>query len=231
LRTNRSQPKETAMTAEIIADGPVIGETSPQLEDTKAKAEVLPRWDRIPKTIQDILSDPPVLPHEAEEPFFELFESFVDYAKPETIIDYHLVYTATVSNWESHRYRSMAVAVTTNQQQAGLASLFEQTNETAFGKFGKHAASTEARKNAMKCFTDDAYREETYCDFESRGYVPDGQAFLLSLPALATIERLLAASEKRYNAAMKEIEKRMAIREAKLEAKVTSDLKAKTTEQ
>ena len=204
------------MTDEIIADGAAVGETCPKLQDTKATAEVRSRWKGVPKTIQDLLSDPPVLPYEAEEPFFALFESFLDYAKPETIIDYHLVYTATVSNWESHRYRSMAIAVTTNQQQAGLASLFEQTGKTGFGKFAKHSLSAEARKNAMKCFTDAAYREEAYYDFETCGYMPDGQAFLLSLPALATIERLLGASEKRFSAAMKEIEKRMASRAAKL---------------
>jgi len=35
------------------------------------------------------------------------------------------------------------------------------------------------------------------------GYIPEGQAFLLSLPALATIERLAASAEKRYAACMK----------------------------
>jgi hypothetical protein len=52
-------------------------------------------------------------------------------------------------------------------------------------------------------------------DFESMGYIPDGQAFLLSLPALATIERLGASAEKRYAAAIKELEKRRADRAAK----------------
>ena len=47
------------------------------------------------------------------------------------------------------------------------------------------------------------------------GYIPDGQAFLLSLPALATIERLAASAEKRYAASIKELEKRRADRVAK----------------
>lgn len=208
-------PVETDMTEEIISAGIKISEGPGQTEDTRTKAEVLSRWDSIPKTIQDLLSTPPVLPHENEESFFALFESFLDYAKPETIIDYHLVYTATVSNWESDRYRFMVVAVTTNQQQAGLASLFEQTSEAGFGKVGQHLVSVEARRNAMKCFTDSDYREEAYCDFETHGYIPDGQAFLLSLLALAAIDRLLASSEKRYTTTMKEIERRMASRAAK----------------
>jgi len=203
------------MTEEIIAGGPEIGEASGQTEDNKAKPKGPSRWDGIPQTMQDLLYDPPVLPHENEEGFVALFESFRDYAKPENIIDFHLVYTATVCKWEIKRYRFMAVAVTTNQQQAGLTSLFEQTSKAGLGKIAQHLVGVEARKNAMKCFLDSDYREEAYLDFENCGYIPDGQPFLLSLPALATIERLLASAEKRYAVTMKELEKRMASRAAK----------------
>ena len=203
------------MTEEITTGGPEIGEASGQTEDSNAKTNVPAGRDCVPKTIEDLLSYPPVLPHENQESFFALFDSFLNYAKPENIIDYHLVYSATVCKWETNRYRFMAIAVTENQQQAGLASLFEQTSEARLGRVAQHLVSVEARKNAMKCFTDSDYREEAYYDFEQCGYAPDGQAFLLSLPALATIERLLASSEKRYAAAMKELEKRMASRAAK----------------
>jgi hypothetical protein len=37
-----------------------------------------------------------VLDHENEEQFLKLFESFRAYAEPENIVDYHLVFTATV---------------------------------------------------------------------------------------------------------------------------------------
>jgi hypothetical protein len=223
------------MAEELIADAPAVGETFVQAgdtkaEDTEAETRDWPWWDTLPKTIRELVEAAPLLPHEFQDLFFELFESFLDYAEPETIIEYNLVYTATVSNWESQRYREMAAAVTTNQHQAGLASLFEQADETGFGRIGKILAGTEARKKAIKCSTNEAYREQTYSDFARRGYIPEGQAFLLSLPALSTIERLLTGSEKRYNAAMKEIEKRMAIRDAKLQAKVKNDLKAKTAE-
>ena len=203
------------MTEEITAGGSEIGETSGQTEDNKANTKVRSGWDGIPKTIEDLLSDPPVLPHENEESFFALFESFENYAKPENIIDYHLVYTATVCKWETKRYRFMAVAVTANQEQAGLASLFEQTTKAGLGKVAQYLVGVGAAESAMKCFLDSGYREEAYNDFETCGYVPDGQAFLLSLPALATIERLLASAEKRYAVTMKELEKRMASRAAK----------------
>jgi hypothetical protein len=149
----------------------------------------------------------------------KLFESFRVYAEPENIVEYHLVFNATVSKWEIARYRFMATAVTSNQQQAGLKALFMETNSVAQvlradPRVGR-AMEMEATKNAKRCFTDSEYREEAYSDFESMGYTPDGQAFLLSLPALATIERLGASAEKRYAASIKEIDKRRVDRAAK----------------
>ena len=49
------------MTQEITVDSPEIDETSGQAEDTKAKTEITSSWDGIPNTIQDLLSDPPVI--------------------------------------------------------------------------------------------------------------------------------------------------------------------------
>jgi hypothetical protein len=218
------------MTEEITPGGSESGETSGQTDGPEAKTGVPSYWDSIPKTIKALLSLPPLLPHEFGEPFLELFESFVTYAEPKNIIEYHLVYTVTVCKWEICRYRFMAVAVTTNQQQAGLKSLFEQTSNAGLGKLAQDLVSVDAAKNAMKCFLDSDYREEAYLDFETCGYIPDGQPFLLSLPALATIERLLASAEKRYAVTMKELEKRMASRSAKTGTGVTNDLKVKRTE-
>jgi hypothetical protein len=172
-------------------------------------------WDTIPETIRELLSTPPLLPHESEEQFLKLFESFRAYAEPEDVVDYHLVFNATVCKWETGRYRFMAMAVTANQQHAGLKSLFMQTHDDVSTPFAERIASMKAAQNAKRCLTDGEYREEVYLDFESMGYYPDAQAFLLSLPALATIERLGASAEKRYAAAIKELEKRRADRAAK----------------
>src|SRR5258708_4725217 len=87
--------------------------------------------DTIPETISDLLSSPPLLDHEDEDRFLKLFESFRAYAEPEDIVDYHLVFNATVCKWETIRYRFMATAVTANQQHAGLKSLFMQTHDSA----------------------------------------------------------------------------------------------------
>jgi hypothetical protein len=181
----------------------------------KAEASTHTGVDTIPDTIREMLRDPPLLPHESEDRFLELFESFRNYAEPENIIDYHLVHTATVNKWETVRYRFMATAVTANQQHAGLKSLFIQTHDDALIPIAEQSVARDAAKNAKRCLTDSDYREEAYLDFESMGYIPDGQAFLLSLPDLAIIERLAASAEKRYAAAIKEIERRRADRAAK----------------
>jgi hypothetical protein len=136
-------------------------------------------------------------------------------AEPENIVEYHLVYNATVCKWETVRYRFMATAVTSNQQQAGLKSLFMQTHGAASTPGAEKVVTMDAAENARRCFTDREYCEDAYYDLELMGYVPDGQAFLLWLPALATIERLAASAEKRYAASIKELEKRRADRAAK----------------
>jgi hypothetical protein len=202
-------------TENAMTDASYIDETAEKTGIGKVEVSTQSGLDTIPETIQHLLSDPPLLEHENEEQFLKLFESFRAYAEPENIVEYHLVFNATVSRWEIARYRFMATAVTANQQYAGLKSLFMQTHNYASTPFAEQTVSMEAAKKAKRCLTDGEYCEEAYVDFELMGYIPDGQAFLLSLPALATIERLGASAEKRYAAAIKELEKRRADRAAK----------------
>jgi hypothetical protein len=202
-------------TENAMNDAPHADET---VKEDVGKVEVSGQtdaWDTIPETIQELLSNPPLLDHENEEQFLKLFESFRAYAEPENIVEYHLVFNVTVCKWEIARYRFMATAATSNQQHAGLKSLFMQTHDRASIPIAERTVIIDATKNAKRCLTDAEYREEAYLDFEAMGYVPDGQAFLLSLPALATIERLAASAEKRYAASIKELEKRRADRAAK----------------
>jgi len=203
-------------TENAMNDAPHVDKTVKELDIGKVQVSgQTDALDTIPETIQELLWNPPLLDHENEEQFLKLFESFRAYAEPENVVDYHLVYNATVCKWETVRYRFMATAVTSNQQQAGLKSLFMQTHSAASVPRAEGLVGMEAARNARRCFTDSEYREEAYLDFELMGYIPDGQAFLLSLPALATIERLAASAEKRYAASMKELEKRRADRAAK----------------
>jgi hypothetical protein len=113
-----------------------------------------------------------LLDHEDEQQFLKLFESFRAYAHPEDIVDYHLVYNATVFKWETNRYRRMAMAVTSNQQQAGLKSLFMQTHREASLLVVEKMVEIEAARNARRCVTDPESREEAYMDLKSMGVYP-----------------------------------------------------------
>ena len=195
----------------MVDDAREASESSENTEKIN-RTEAERKWCSLPKTVQELLCAPPLLPHEAEHGFLKLFYSFWDYAKPENEIEYHLVYTATVSKWETQRYRSMAVAITENQQQAGLKSLFMKKSDPGNGPLLELTASMEAAEKAKRCVADSNVLEEAYYDLELHGYVPMGEPFLLSLPALSTIERLLASAEKRFAATIKELEKRIAAR-------------------
>ena len=173
-----------------------------------------PGMDTMPESIKELLSHPPLLDHENESDFLEMFEGYREYAKPENIIDYDLVWTLAVSKWEIKRYRFMTTAATSNQQFPAMKTLLMQIHPSASHplKYSKAAVEIDADRDARKCFADEVYKEEMYCKLEMMTFIPDGQAFLMSLPALATIERLLASAEKRYAAALKELEKRIANR-------------------
>ncbi len=133
-----------------MTDAPHVEEATEETGKVAVSKQSGP--DTIPETIQELLWNPPLLAHENEEQFLKLFESFRAYAQPENIIDYHLVYNATVCKWETIRYRFMAMAVTANQQHAGLKSLFMQTHDNASIAFAERTISMEAAQNAKNRF-------------------------------------------------------------------------------
>lgn len=195
------------MTEEITSNSPQVGELTEvqQTDDTNSKPPS--RWDGVPETIVNSLCDPPVLPHEIEDLFFALFDSYRNHFFPENILEFDLVYTVTVCKWEVNRYRSMAIAATSNQRQAGLELLFARTHKAAHLEGAEQAVKIDAAKMAKACFADSDYCEDAYCNLESMGYFPNSAAFLLSLPTLKEIERLLASAEKRYAAAVKSLDR------------------------
>jgi hypothetical protein len=162
-------------TENAMHDAPQVAETKRVLD--VGNVEVLAKTDAdptIPETIQELLWHPRLLEHENEEQFLKLFESFRAYAEPEDILDYHLVFNATVCKWETARYRFMATAVTANQQLAGLKSLFIQTNDAASIPGVERAVIEQAvvedsAHDAKRCFTDGKFREAAHIEFESMG--------------------------------------------------------------
>ncbi len=131
-------------------DAPHVDETTEKTGIGKGEVSSQSGLDTIPQTIQALLWIPPLLDHENEEQFLELFESFRAYAEPKNVVDYHPVFSATVSKWETVRYRFMATAVTSNQQHAGLKSLFAQTHSAAWVPRAEKLVEMEAARNASR---------------------------------------------------------------------------------
>jgi hypothetical protein len=69
-----------------MSETPHVDETSEPTDIGKAEVSGPAGADTIPNTIKELLSDLPLLPHENEDRFVELFESFRSYAEPENII-------------------------------------------------------------------------------------------------------------------------------------------------
>ena len=53
-----------------------VDQTTEQTDLSKAEVSAQTGVDTIPETIKQLLSVPPLLPHQNEEAFLELFESF-----------------------------------------------------------------------------------------------------------------------------------------------------------
>ena len=161
-----------------------------------------------------LLKTPPLLPQESSKEFLQLFESLEDYGKPQTLRDYLVVHQATVLTWVILRCQDMKVRVLRSHQRPALESLLRkiQVRTTSPSKTGiaEAVAKSEARQLAAPWFKDPASRPAMMKTIENAGYPPDAievEAFLLALPALAPIERLIASAQKRLDRYLEDLER------------------------
>ncbi len=188
-----------------------VASEAQSVEEEEFDDEEFDDKDYTPTAITDLLEAPPLLPHESEDQFVALFESFEQAANPKTVQEYWLVWYITNLTWEVMRYSRMKIAVMLNHQRGAVESLFRKTHDTAALKNAGDFRAIEADANAKKFFADPAYRESASQKFVAAGFSPDGveaEAFVRSLTALATIERLIVSAQKRLTQFLKELEKR-----------------------
>jgi hypothetical protein len=181
------------------------------LEETETEDEDgFDDTDYTPRFINRLLQNPPLLPNESRDEFWQVFEDFeyIDLGRAKTVTEYMLVYSATVLTWEVMRYDRMKIALMRNQQRPALESLFRKTHEGA-----------AANQNAKEWFVSPASRAAAARNFEAAGYAPEAveaEAFQRSLAALAIIERLIASAQKRLLVFLKDLEKRYGARGAEM---------------
>jgi len=164
--------------------------------------------------LERLLDSPQLLPHESAEEFNQLFDSFEDYGKPQSVRDYLAVHQATVLTWDILRYQNMKVGVLRSHQRPALESLLREIQVDPASKKGlglsEVFAQSKARQLAAPWFKDPASRPAMMKTIKDAGYPPnalDVGAFQLALPALATIERLIVSAQKRLNVFLEELER------------------------
>jgi hypothetical protein len=176
-----------------------------------------------PPFIVEMLHNPPILPNESKEEFFEIYQSYemMEEGDAFTPAEYMLAFRATVLTFELIRYERMKIAILRNQHRPATESLFRRTGGIfSAGRGSEAIAST----GADKYYTDTAYKKKSDQKFAAAGYAPDavdGEAFLRSLPSLASIERLIASAEKRLFNFIKAHEARYSARAAQIKATAT----------
>jgi len=192
------------------------------LEETETEDEDgFDDTDYMPRFINRLLENPPLLPNESRDEFWQVFEDFesTDLGHAKTVTEYVLVYSATVLTWEVMRYDRMKIALMRNQQRPALESLFRKTHEGAAMEGAAAGLRIAANQNAKEWFVSPASRAVAARNFEAAGYAPEAveaEAFQRSLAALAVIDRLIASAQKRLLVFLKDLEKRYGARGAEM---------------
>jgi hypothetical protein len=181
-------------------------------EQTETTDEDLDDRDYEPDFVKNLRKNPPLLANERAEDFEVVYESFefTHYGRAKTDAEYLLVYQATVLTMQLMRYDRMKVAIVSNQRPPAAESLFRRSHDkTAVSKDDLSDARAAARENGSMYFADPECRKRLAAKLEKAGYsseAVDAEAFLRALPSLATIDRLIASSEKRLMTIIKKLE-------------------------
>jgi hypothetical protein len=194
-------------------------------EEETENEEELDDGDYRPSFIRRLMDNPPLLPSESRDEFWQVCEAF-EYShtgRAKTVVEHVMVYSAAVLTWEVMRYHRMKIAIMRNQQRPALESLFRKTHDGAAMEGVTSGLRISANLSAKEWFADSASRAISAKGFEAAGYGPDaveGEAFQQSLGSLATIENLIVSAQKRLMVFMKDLESRYGSRAA--EMRITS---------
>ena len=98
-------------------------------ENLKTEEAELPIDEHIntPPFIVEMLHNPPILPHESKEGFFEIYQSYemMEEGDAFTPAEYMLAFRATVLTFELIRYERMKIAILRNQHRPATEPLWQ----------------------------------------------------------------------------------------------------------
>lgn len=182
-----------------------------------------PGSDDLPPALNDLLDEKSILQHESIEHFRSLFELLKPCVKPHTAIDHLRLFDVTLLTWEVKRYNLLKVSILTSERRAAVESLLLRLQPGSAIPNALPGIKAQLHEKVKRYFVDEEFQEEILCEFDNAGFAPDAvetEAFLRALPLLKGVETLIASSQKRLNAALRDLEKSRKQREAELRAAV-----------
>ena len=125
--------------------------------------------------LKRLLDSTHLLPNENAKEFIQLFDSFADYRKPQSVRDFMSVHQATVLTWDILRCQDMKVGVLRSHQRPALESLLRKTQVGPASKKGisEVVAQSKARELAAPWFKDPASRPAMMKMIQNAGYPPN----------------------------------------------------------
>lgn len=174
-----------------------MSQITPHLPARQAESEIA-----IPQFVLRLLANPPLLPNETREEFFQIFEDFTSAIPPQAQLDYYVFFEIAVLTIEVIRYRRMKIAIFNNAQCRVVDGVFRQTDPDVNAKGSVAIAANASRKYMM----DPVYRANAAKGFAEAGFNQesiDGESFVRALPDIASIERLIVSAQRRLNASLK----------------------------
>ncbi|MGY4258899.1 hypothetical protein ACVI1L_005967 [Bradyrhizobium sp. USDA 4516] len=197
---------------------PVDQPKKPDDQDIQQKAESQKdAVEGVPLFVRAWLKNPPLLPGESRLELIEIFRSYEQTraGKAETEAEYWMVCRATTLTAEIMRYERMKVTIMRLQERPAVETMLQKTHPGAAVADAAAGVRAKCHLDADKYYADPKHKEKSSKDFESAGFGPhavEGEAFILSLPSLATLEKMIASKEKRLQNIAKELEARYLMR-------------------
>ena len=184
-------------------------------ETPTAETATAETWDEgpgmieIPRVIEDLLKNPPLLPNESKYDFDGVYDDFLDPLMPETVPQHWLVWNSAILTWDIMRCRRMKVSFVVNQRRAAVGALIRKAFVSSSMRAVREPGS-DIDDNIERYFSDPAYPPLVAQALAQAGYSLDAaesEAFARSLAGLLQIEKLIASAEKRLMLFFREMDR------------------------
>ena len=180
--------------------------------DAAASGEVMPA---IPAHLDFVFAERPLLPGEDTEQYDELLRSIVQQVKPIDVIEAIWVKDIVDLIWEAKRLRRWRVQILAKARLGAVEELIRpaQRNADPMGIERSVGGPTADALAAGWVTNNEAEKKKVDALLQKRGLTATdvtAHSFLLNLPAIERIDRLVSMADQRRDALVREIERKRA---------------------